>query len=413
MEHYEPLVLSGGARWAISLFAVLGLLAQTPDLPTDGTALVEFSTEPSGSSLLIDGKQVRGRTPIALNLAPGASTITFVPQSEGYKRETVVYSWQPHETRRVHVNLRMAIGTFRVTTDRPLRNVELDGRKTPTRPNSPQRVQAGRHTILAFDGRYAGMAKFRVTDEGSVSVGLVWRKVSPDPTSFALIAAHNAKIGSPDFANLNPPRSVNIAAFWIEHNEITVREYAECVRSQYCAPPDQGEGCNWGLKGREDHPVNCVSAIQAESYARWFSSKDEFAYRLPTAFEWETTATAGGTRDYPWGSGPVGGRCNICDLTCSWIWRDASANDAWAQTAPVGHLKNCAGPELVYDLIGNVAEWCLIKGTNHYDLRGGSWASPRTLYDPRSPNLNDSRFRDGTTGFRLAASAVDLTTQNK
>jgi transposase len=56
-------------------------------------------------------------------------------------------------------------------------------------------------------------------------------------------------------------------------------------------------------------------------------------------------------------------------------------------------------------LIGNVAEWCSTPHQAQYDLRGGSWSSPKTLYDPVLPNLKDSGFRDATTGFRLAATS--------
>jgi eukaryotic-like serine/threonine-protein kinase len=148
-------------------------------------------------------------------------------------------------------------------------------------------------------------------------------------------------------------------------------------------------------------------------YVKWFSNEDEFAYRLPTSVEWEAAATGGGSRVYPWGSDPIPGRCNICDRSCRWLWRDSSVNDHWAETAPVGSFPACAGPEKVFDLIGNVAEWSSIPGTNRHDLRGGSWAAPQTLNDPRSPNLKPSQFSDATTGFRLAASAFDLTAFRK
>jgi formylglycine-generating enzyme required for sulfatase activity len=413
VEDYKCLTSSGVHSCVLSLFTAFWLFVQTPASTTELDAQITFSTKPPGSSLLIDGKRIRGRTPITLRLAPGPSIVTFVPPGEGYKRVTASYSWQPHETRRVRINLPMSFGSIRVRTGRAWSKLELDKRPAGIRADAWQRIQAGNHIILAFDGRFGGVARFRVPEEGRVSVNLAWRKFSPDPASFAFIAARKAKIGSAEFANLNAPRSVDLAGFWIGRNEVTVREYADCVRAQNCSPPGRGEACNWSVAGRDDHPVNCVSAVQATEYARWFSAQDEFAYRLPTTFEWETTATAGGGREYPWGAGPPGGRCNVCDRSCAWTWRDSTIDDGWPQTAPAGRLKNCSGPEHVYDLVGNVAEWCSIPGSNNYDLRGGSWASPRTLYDPRSPNLKDSRFTDATTGFRLAASPVDLTEDEK
>jgi formylglycine-generating enzyme required for sulfatase activity len=150
-------------------------------------------------------------------------------------------------------------------------------------------------------------------------------------------------------------------------------------------------------------------SINARSgYATWFSLKDDFSYRLPTNTEWEHIATGGGSRAYPRGNSSASGRCNICDQSCAWKWRDSSVNDGWPTTAPAALFTMCASREGVLDLIGNVAEWCSTPTQKLYDLRGGSWGSPKSLYDPVFPNLKDGEFQDATTGFRLAATVIDL-----
>ena len=225
---------------------------------------------------------------------------------------------------------------------------------------------------------------------------------------FALIFAARSAIGSAAYKNLNPPRKVGVDAFWMQRNEVRVRDYRECVIAGRCRPPARTENCNWTVPGRDEHPINCVSASQAIEYAAWFSAKDEFSYRLPTSIEWEHVATAGGSRAYPWGNSTAAGRCNICDRSCPWKWRDSSVNDGWSTTAPAALFMACASPEGVLDLIGNVAEWCSTIHPERYDLRGGSWGSPKTLYDPVLPNLKDREFQDPTTGFRLAATSTKI-----
>jgi len=415
--HARRLLALSGSIGFMSLMLAPELLAQSAPLPlepeTEADAVVTFSTEPTGSSISLDGKPLKGRTPITIRLPAGAATVTFQSPREGYKPVSATYSWHSGESLRIEVSLPKAFGYLHVNTTRQWSRIELDGRAFAARAAPWQRVQAGAHLVLAFDGRYLGFAKIRISEGARATVDLTWRKITPDPVLFSLMQTTKTQIGSADYANLNPPRSVDVQAFWIEKNEVSVREYRDCVQARRCSPPISGERCNWNVPGRDDHPVNCVSAVQAVEYAHWFSEKDDFVHRLPTSLEWERAATGTGTRLYPWGMEPAAGRCNICDRSCPWRWRDASVDDHWPETAPIGLFKTCTSPERVYDLVGNVAEWCTTPDRTGYDLRGGSWASPRAFYNPRSPNLKPPQFSDATSGFRLAASAFNLSVFQK
>ena len=90
--------------------------------------------------------------------------------------------------------------------------------------------------------------------------------------------------------------------------------------------------------GEENHPVVFVSWYAAMAYAQWADK------RLPTEAEWEKAARGGlEGQKYPWG--------NTIDSS------QANYNRTVTRTVPVGdYRENGYG---LYDIAGNVWEWCL------------------------------------------------------
>jgi len=400
------------AVWALAPLLMLSpAVAQTgttPDaVPAETPVDLTFLSSPTGSSVWMGGKKL-GHTPLKTKLPAGSATLIFRPAVAGYAPQSKSFVWRAGETHRIVVELPMTYGEIRLATARSWTSITFDAQRLAIQPGKWTRVQAGRHRVIAVDGRYAATMAVRIPENGRAQFDLAWRKFRPETDQFFLVRASRSAIGSAAYSNLNPPRKVAVDGYWIQRNEVRVRDYRGCVNAGRCRAPAKAENCNWNVPGRDEHPINCVSASQAIEYAAWFSAKDEFTYRLPTNVEWEHVATAGGSRAYPWGNSTASGRCNICDQSCPWKWRDPSVNDGWSTTAPAASFMACAGPEGVLDLIGNVAEWCSTIHTERYDLRGGSWSSPKTLYDPVLPNMKDREFQDATTGFRLAATAIKI-----
>ena len=184
-------------------------------------------------------------------------------------------------------------------------------------------------------------------------------------------------------------------------------------------------GMNWrnpGFPQADDHPVVCVSWNDATAYCAWRSRAEGRRFRLPTEAEWEYACRAGTTTIWWWGDEPdAGGRvANVADAA-HWSsgtgYRNMPMDDGFEFTAPVGRYRpNGLG---LYDMIGNVVEWCADRygpytaepardpaGPStgaHRVLRGGSWYNVtfycRSAYRFRlSPG---DRYHN--VGFRIAS----------
>lgn len=155
------------------------------------------------------------------------------------------------------------------------------------------------------------------------------------------------------------------------------------------------------LKGKEKHPVTCISYRDAIAYCKWAG------VRLPTLNEWEVACRAGSKTDWFFGSdvAEIGKYANI------WHGRDhlkSDLSDGFMTTSPVGSFK--PNPFGLYDIYGNVFELCSGKavGDKSPDVvhaRGGSWWCSRyacsffTSVDIGSVNI---RASFSNQGFRVA-----------
>jgi len=154
-----------------------------------------------------------------------------------------------------------------------------------------------------------------------------------------------------------------IKPFKLDVTEVTVAAYAECVKAGKCTEPSTGEKeCNWGVSGKDQHPVNCVDFEQAAIYCQTFRGK-----RLPTGPEWEWAASNGGRTKFPWGdSGPD-------QFKAKWKSRDG--------TASVGSHPAGANSSGIQDLSGNVREWTaticpknsFFQQYQEFQTRGGTY----------------------------------------
>jgi len=147
---------------------------------------------------------------------------------------------------------------------------------------------------------------------------------------------------------------------------------------------------------QDDQPAIYVSWEDANNYCKWLSKKTGKKYRLPTEAEWEFAASGGGKREYPWGNEkPTPERANY--------------DPNLGKTAPIGSYPLGMTPEGLFDMAGNVWEWCADwydkNPKNGHVVRGGSWFL--TVFNLLcSYRLwNYPVYRYSYVGFRVACGA--------
>lgn len=204
-----------------------------------------------------------------------------------------------------------------------------------------------------------------------------------------------------------PAHPVTVKPFWMGKLEVTWDEYDSYRKEKAVDAPEVNEKRvkenpdaitgptrpyadeTFG-HGREGNPALCITHHAVMEYCRWLSQKTGKLYRLPTEAEWEWACRAGTTTPYSFGEDPK----KLGDFG----WYADNSEE-------VAHLvgKKQANPWGLFDMHGNVAEWCLdhyakdtyskfpadkatlqpvILPTDRrysYVARGGSWIDPAEL----------------------------------
>jgi len=218
-----------------------------------------------------------------------------------------------------------------------------------------------------------------------------WRSI-PAPLSsetplMVLIPAGEFLMGSPKGFGSDddecPQHRVYLDAYYISKYEVTNEQFSRFVSSaNYKA---EGSWKDYAKAGKEKHPVVNVTWNDAMAYCRWEGGS------LPTEAQWEKAARGTDGREYPWGNTWDGSMCN---------WRNgpkvAGMADMYRRTTPGGSFPSDASPYGIYDMAGNVGEWCADwYDKNYYKsspsrkpeggksgqsrvIRGGSWAIDST-----------------------------------
>jgi formylglycine-generating enzyme required for sulfatase activity len=198
------------------------------------------------------------------------------------------------------------------------------------------------------------------------------------PLEAVLIPAGRFKMGSPETergrdADEGPVRDVVIpASFYMGRYEVTQEQY-EAVMGQN---PSQFRGPR--------HPVESVSSFDAQEFCERASRRLGREVRLPSEAEWEYACRAGTSTPFHTGEALGSGDANVDGR----VGYGGSGEGAYrGKMVDVGTFPpNGFG---LYDMHGNVGEWC----ADFYEPR--AYDAAGTMAMPYSPSRPDRIWRGG------------------
>ena len=416
-------------------------------------------TNPMDATIRIAGKDY-GTTPTTLkNFLIGDYTVELSLPGYATAYEKVIIT--EGETATVNATLQNRRQVTISSTPTGV-NLSIDGQPAGTTPFNGS-LTFGNHTLrIEQDGKQAEK-QVTISQTGgefnfSLAFGFETFTETVNGVSFKMVAIKGgsfqmgSNIGEPDE---KPIHSVQLNDFYLEETEVTVTQFAAFVMATgYLTDAEKRvdnygsytwskngwvkkEGVTWlcdatgsrRLKSGYNHPVLHVSWNDASEYCKWLYRVTGKKYRLPTEAEWEFASGNGSKHTlFSWGDGHLISAkrkwANVADDAAQRkygfpiIKTQPYYEDGFAESSTVAQFP--ANDFGIYDLAGNVWEWCndwynsdyykssepnnpigSLIGTDKVQ-RGGSWQVMEKFCRTANRGFAPLSCRQGDLGFRLA-----------
>ncbi len=376
--------------------------------PNFGWLSVEST--PSGLTVTINGESA-GNTPIKdKNLDSGVYEVLVTDPRYVDKGERVQLS--AGERQKVSVTLQAREGAIKVSAQDQRGNalagqVYVDGQKVGGAPGTHKAlVGAHRVEVKTRQGDWSGTVQVKEQQVSNVVAEVNVSAPSDTPSSSTSGTVSSSQAGIqwvriPGGTFKMGSNQVTLSTFEMSKTEVTVAQYGACVNAGACTKPKTGKYYNWGVSGRENHPINGVDWNQAVTFARWAGG------RLPTEAQWEYAARAGTTTRFACGDS------DSCLDSMGWYSKNSGKRTHSVRTKRA----NSWG---LYDMHGNVWEWVsdwygsypsgsvtdpVGPSSGSYRVyRGGGWRRSAGICRSANRLRNSPGLRADYLGFRLARS---------
>jgi formylglycine-generating enzyme required for sulfatase activity len=320
-------------------------------------------------------------------------------QRQGDSVVTTVQRWSGRETRALREAMRLSVREFAEQLGISHRNVskwEVGGAGLFPRPSTQEVLDdalqnAPREVQVRFELN-VGLARAESantpgngqTDSPQVEAWVDSHQVR-HPVDGKLMVLVDAGV----FLSGRDNEPVFVPAFYMDVFPTTNADYARFVTAT-----GHRTAMHWSggvfPEGLEDHPVVNVTHGDAESYAEWAGK------RLPSAEEWEKAARGANGNVFPWGNQPTPAKCNVREMNVG-------------STTPVDRYHSGVSPYGVYDMTGNVWEWCRTETEpGRFVLKGSAFTSSLNRGPAAAMNDASREMLDDDTGFRCISSVEDL-----
>lgn len=226
------------------------------------------------------------------------------------------------------------------------------------------------------------------------------------------------QMGSPPGTAPNPTEypthDVTIPDFYIGKFEVTQSQWRAIAGIPNGLTPDPSS-----FKG-DDLPVEQVSWDHARTFCALLSRKTGRNYRLPSEAEWEYACRARTSTPFPFGETITP---ELVNYDATKPYNNVLPHNTRGRTTVVGSL-GVANKFGLYDMLGNVEEWCQDSWHGSYHgkppLNGGSWTDGgdetrvfrggswnRSAFYCRSAHRTSypPNYQDNSIGFRVVVEA--------
>ena len=386
---------------------------------------LELTSEPSGARVMLNG-EFRGHTPIILKIISEQDHQIRLSKS-GFMTASRSIRVERDKPKIVDIRLEPEYGTVFIISQPADAVLRVDGKKVKGPASQRLRLTVLPHRIEVSKTGYetfsttltptAGVSKKlnvqlktdrevrdeNIKPENKTAEGQVLHRVLlSKPVQFQMGTSRRERGRRSNEAQYQVELT---RSFYISEKEVTNAEFQKFRQGH-----DSGSESGFDLN-EADQPVSSVTWDQAAEYLNWLSQKDNLppayekedgkkdgkmvaivpittGYRLPTEAEWAFVARYEGGKNadmkpmkYPWGSklNPPKKSGNYADSNAPSFLpitlRDYT--DGYSVVAPVGKFPgNAVG---IYDLGGNVSEWC----HDRYEMHSSS--QTKVLSDPAGP----------------------------
>ncbi|BCU10022.1 formylglycine-generating enzyme family protein [Microcystis aeruginosa] len=225
------------------------------------------------------------------------------------------------------------------------------------------------------------------------------------------------KFGRDGFRREKPPHPVTVSSFYMGRYPITQAQWQAIAATAKIDIDLETNPSNF--KG-DELPVEGVHWYQATEFCKRLSRETKREYRLPSEAEWEYACRAGTTTAFHFGETIT---ADLANYRATETYADEPTGEYRGETTPVGYFQvaNAFG---LYDMHGNVWEWCADTWHDNYDgaptdgsawiengkdnrspLRGGSWYYNPDVCRSAYRYYGNRRVNGSNYGFRVVCGA--------